>query len=93
MHGVKKKRKWPLLKDMETDLRPEFLNSYMPEGCRISKEGRGQGWRLSAVGHRAFRALGLHTVEGAAKELISLAWAWAVERGAEDKCPYDELLG
>ena len=48
---------------------------------------------MSAFGQRHFRAFGLHSVEGAAKELLSLAWTVAVERGAEDACPCEELTG
>lgn len=70
---------------------PADLTLLCPAGCRFGIDRIDQSWRLSAWGRRHARAWQLWGVEGAAKELLRLAWRQAIDEGYETKCPFENL--
>ncbi|CAE7209363.1 unnamed protein product [Symbiodinium sp. CCMP2592] len=69
----------------------DSLNSLVPSTCRFGVDRIDYCWRLSAYGTRYGRSWQLYGVEGAAKQLLKIAWQLAVEAGHEESCPFPEL--
>ena len=92
--AAKKKRKYPPIKDLADakDVDVEFLDTFLPAGCRFGKDELDGGWRLNCYGVRFYRSWNLHGVEGGARQLVALAWQKALEEGREEKNPYEEGL-
>ena len=49
-------------------------------------------WRLGAYGAQYTRAWHKYPAEGAANEIVALAWRRAIKLGYEVACPFDGLL-
>ena len=69
----------------------DSLNSLVPSTCRFGVDRIDYCWRLSADGTRYGRSWQLYGVDGAAKQLLKIAWQLAVEAGHEESCPFPEL--
>ena len=88
----KKKRRYPAVVDVGPGITVAQLNEFVPEGCRFGIDRLDQGWRMTAWGHRLFRAWGQYGADGAAKLLIGLGRHIGMEEGFVQECPFPELL-
>jgi hypothetical protein len=93
-HGppLKKPRKYPPRMGFDSDLTVDYLDTFLPMGCKFGVDKLDQNWRLRAYGHTLGRSWALHGIEGAANALIKEAWRQAPEGGYEQVCPFPDLL-
>ena len=88
----KKARRYPPTIKLDESTSLQDLNGLLPPGCKFGYDAIDNYWRMSCYGTRYGRSIQLHGREGAALQLISLAWRRAMDEGWESSCPFPEVL-